>query len=440
MRFEEYQFGFADAEKEYKCIPNMFEKAFYDPKGTVNKLINQWHFMLVGRKGVGKSAFSAKVLSLADKNGDLFATQMMLNDFEYSTFSKTSVDKDVTGTQKYKSSWEFILLLSIYKIIYTDLGIKEIDSFNKIIKLLDEIGFPIEINFKRNISTLSKLKVGTKIGIFDAGVEKEFGIKPTTYIERISILIEKMLATLEEIYFNNKKIIISIDGVDDILRYKKNQLDILSSLIRSVDFLNGKFYDKKLPIKIILFIREDIVSNVTDPDINKIKRDGSITLSYSNRLDDLKAIVKLRFIFSGLKEENFEEQWEKIFRRKIRNKDSWAYILEYTLYKPRDVLQFLKSCQENYPEKESLSYTDIQNALKIYSKEYFIEEMKNEITGFIDDNLINILPSVFRKIGQNTFSVGELKKAVNEQSTSNEYSDSDINYLLKHIYNCKACL
>lgn len=435
MKFKDYQFGFADAAKEYTIFPEIFEKAFYDPKCIIDKLMNKWAFMLVGRKGVGKSAFSSKIQSLSEQNENLFSAQMMLNDFEFTTFSKTKIDSsNVTGTQKYKSSWEFILLISIYKIISRDLDIKEVSKFNAMIELLEEIGFPLDLNYKRNIATLSKLKVGMNLGIFDAGIEREFGIRPQTYLERLALINENMIDVLSSIYFNDKKIIISIDGVDDILRFKKDKLDILSSLIRSVDYLNEKFLKAKLPIKIILFIREDIVGSITDPDINKIKRDGSIMLSWANRLDDLKSIVNLRFLLSGLEEEKIDTHWESLFPRRIRGKDSWDYVLEHTLYKPRDVLQFLKCCQENYSDKETLGHSEMQNVLKIYSKDYFIEEMKNEITGFVDDSLINILPSVFRKMGQRDFTINELQKTVNEQSIKSTYNESDIKYLVQLLF------
>lgn len=243
-----------------------------------------------------------------------------------------------------------------------------------------------------------------------------------------------MIEVLNSIYFNDKKAILLLDGLDDILRFKKNKLEILSSLIRSVDYLNDKFIKNKFPIKIILFIREDIISSVTDPDLNKIKRDGAITLSWCNKLEDLKSIVKLRFGLSGVPEEKLNTWWESIFPRKIREKDSWVFVLEHTLYKPRDVLQFLMCCQYNYPEKETLSFSEISNSLKMYSRDYFIEEMKNEITGFVNDELINILPSVFRKIATKSFTYMELKLMVNSQALSNEYNDSDIKGLLQLLF------
>lgn len=434
MIFENYEFGFADAEKEYSRVPKIFENAFFDSRRTVQKLINEHYFLLIGRKGVGKSAVRAKIQSLADKDHNLFALPMQLNDFEFSTFSKTSIDKDLIGTQKYKESWDFILLLMSYKIVKNNLEITESNELNKMIKLLEALGFPLDIGYKKDVTRLSKLKIGNNIASFDLEFEKEFGTVPSTYLERIATLNEKMLLSLSDIWYNDKKVIILIDGVDDILRFKKNQLEILSSLIRSVDYLNDKFMLLKVPIKIILFIREDIVNNVTDPDLNKIKRDGAIILNWNNRLDDLKSIVNLRFEYSGIPTEEIENYWDKLFPRVIKDKKSWIYILDHTLYKPRDILQFLKCCQELYPNNVKLTFSEVRNVLKTYSREYFIEEMKNEITGFINDEQINALPSVLQKIGERSFSLLEFSRMMEEQCMIGNIKDTDIKYMLLLLF------
>lgn len=434
MKFKDYEFGYADASKEYTLVPRIFEEAFCDSRDIVNKLINDWKFILIGRKGVGKTAFNSKIQSLSENDEHLITFPMKLDDFEFSVFSKTNIDSNVTGTKKYKDSWDFVLLLTIYKIIYLEMKMESVDEVTNVVELLKELGFPVELNYKKNILTLSKLKMGANVGNFDIAFEKEFGERPNTYLERISVLNEKMMEVLSNLWFSDQKILILIDGVDDILRYKKNQLEILSSLIRSVDYLNLKFITNKIPIKVILFIREDIVCSITDPDINKIKRDGAITLSWVNCLQDLKSIVNLRFKFSGVQEDAVEKWWDTIFPRVIKDKKSWDFMLEHTLYKPRDVLQFLVCCQENFAKKESLTFGEMQTALKIYSRDYFIEEMKNEITGFIDDDLINILPGVFRKIAKKSFIYTELKDIINEQSSGKCYDDKDVKNLLLLLF------
>lgn len=423
MTLREYKFGYADATKELMIEPEIFESAFYDPHDILNKLMNTWKYMLIGRKGVGKSAFCSKIQFIAEHYEECFAFPIQLNDFEYTTFGKTSSDGDLVGTKKYLDSWNFIILLYIFKILYRDIKITEVSEFNDTITLLDKLGFPVTDTFKASVTKVSRLKLGANIGLFDVEYENAFGHKPISFTERIGSIVDKMQSVLSSIYLPNK-VFMLIDGVDDILRIKKNQLDILSSLIRSIDMLNQNMYQSKINVKLLLFIREDIVNQITDPDLNKIKRDGSIHLSWVDNTDDLKQIAELRFKLT-----NNEESWYNIFPNDLHGKDSWEALLEHTLYKPRDVLQFLCTCQEIYPNKEYLSYAEMKNAIKKYSSDYFIEEMKNELSGYTDDVLINTLPSTFQRLGSRSFAFEEFFQIINDQSVSRNYTEQDIRHL-----------
>lgn len=434
MRFEDYEFGFADATKELTRTPKIFEEAFCDPRNVVKKLLNSYEFLLIGRKGVGKSAFSSKIQSLAKQDDLLYAIPMNLNDFEFTTFAKTSIDNDVSGTQKYKTSWDFLLLLSIYKIIFNELQITEIEEINNIIFLLDQMGFTLDSGFKSDVTKLSKLKVGISIVKFDVEFEREFSFKPKTYLERISLMVERMLDVLCNVELNGRQISVIIDGFDDILRYKKNKMEIVASLIRSADYINDKLAQRNKKIKILLLIREDLITMVTDPDLNKIIHDGAIVLSWANRLDDLKELVNLRFALSGVPKNQVKTCWKNLFPSKIKGKDSWDYALDHTLYKPRDILQFLKYCQREYPEKEKLSLSEMQNVLKEYSNQYFIEEMKNELSGFVDDEIIVSIPSIFRRLGGRDFDLTDLNKLSNEQCSGREISIDDTKMLLMYLF------
>lgn len=221
MKLKDYEFGFADATKEYSRKPIIFENAFYDTRNYINKLIDSFEFLLIGRKGVGKTAYSSRIQNISDKSDDLYAFSMNLNDFEFSTFAKTGIDDDVLGTQKYKTSWDFLLLVSIYKILFNQLQMSEVEQINQIIYLLDSLGFSLDDGYKTDVTKLSKIKVGAGIAKFDLEFEKEFNVQPKSYIERISMLSEKMVAALDRAYLNERKIVVIIDGLDDILRYKK---------------------------------------------------------------------------------------------------------------------------------------------------------------------------------------------------------------------------
>lgn len=434
MKLMDYEFGFADATKEYIRKPEIFENAFCDTRNIVEKLIDGYEFLLIGRKGVGKSAYSSKIQSIAKlSNTELIAKLMNLNDFEFSTFAKTGIDNDVSGTQKYKSSWDFILLFAIYKVLFNDLQMIESSAINDVVFMLDQAGFSLDNEYKTDIVRLTKIKMGVGVVNFDAEFEKKYNSSPSNYLERISVITEKMLYGISDAYLNERKVVIIIDGLDDVLRYKKNKAEIISSLIRSVDFLNDKCAQFHKKIKIVLLIREDIIAMLNDPDLNKIIQDGAIILNWSNRLEELKKIVDLRFQLSGMSESNALKCWDKIFPPKIRGKSTWLHVLDHTLYKPRDILQFLKYCQMEYPNNETLSLSDTQNSLKVYSNKYFIEEMKNELSGFIDEELIYLIPTVFRRLGGRAFDLKEIVRLFDEQCNKCVTEDS-IKTLLLYLF------
>ena len=76
----------------------------------------------------------------------------------------------------------------------------------------------------------------------------------------------------------------------------------------------------------------------------------------------------------------------------------------------------------------------MKSAIKKYSCDYFIEEMKNELSGYISDVLINTLPSTFQRLGSNSFTFEKLLQIINEQSNSKEYSEQDVRQLVLVLF------
>lgn len=82
-------------------------------------------------------------------------------------------------------------------------------------------------------------------------------------------------------------------------------------------------------------------------------------------------------------------------------------------------MQFFSVLQDLFPEKEKINDSEFIKAIKTYSTNYFIEEMKNELAGFIEDKYIKLLTPVFSRIGNVEFSEGrffnEFEKIINEE-------------------------
>ena len=131
---------------------------------------------------------------------------------------------------------------------------------------------------------------------------------------------------------------------------------------------------------------------------------------------------------------------DNMFPSKIKGKNSWDYALDHTLYKPRDILQFLKYCQNAYPDNSRLSLSETQTVLKEYSNQYFIEEMKNELAGFVEDEIIVSIPSIFRRLGGRKFDLSEFNKLSSEQCPGKEITIDDTKMLMMYLFEAEMCI
>ncbi|HCD8960480.1 TPA: hypothetical protein NGA24_003679 [Clostridioides difficile] len=401
LKLKDYKFGFADAETEFKREPNIFENAFYDPRNIVDRLINGNEFMLIGNKGVGKTAYSAKIRSIAQNSDSLYAEQVSLENFEFKTFSDIGL-KSINGCQRFKSYWDITLTIEIYKFLNKTLDFSSVESFNQIINFLTKNNIILNKNINNTINFMPSLELNI-IDIFKLNLNTGISRKDINTYSMIEFS-EYLLENLKSLYLNDCRNILIIDGLDDILRYEKNDFDILAGLFRSANSINDYLFANDIPIKIIILVRADIITRISDPDFNKIKRDSGIVLKWDNRTDDLKKLVNLRFSISNICNDSSKDLWYTIFPQIIKARNSWDYILEYTLNKPRDILQFLKQAKDTYQENTNLAYSEVQLLLRDYSSEYFLEEMKNELSGFMDKDIINNISIILSKLGKTNFT------------------------------------
>lgn len=430
MKLKEYTFGFADSETEFVRNPEIFKTAFYDPQDILNKLLDGNQFILIGNKGVGKTAYSAKIRSLVDENENLNAHQVSLANFEFGTFATLSRE-DFSGSQKFKQAWDLTLLIEVYKFLNEISDYSSVESFYNIIQFLKSNNLMTIDSINTTVMSFNGLELAYKDFIKLVLGKKVNSIKDYS----IKGLIDYFQKGLKDIDFNSTKSYLIIDGLDDILRYEKTKIEILSGLFRSIKHLNDYFYINRINIKIIILAREDILSSITDPDFNKIKRDEGISIAWDNN-HHLMEMLKLRFQFSGLDKDKLDNCWTEIFPEKINKQSTFIFVLEHTLSRPRDLLQFLVQCQREFPNLEKINHSQLKYVLGKFSSSHFYEEMKNELTGFIKDADIEKLALVFTDLGTTDFSYRRFTSVANKYfvNKNEEYLIKVFNILFDNGY------
>lgn len=85
------------------------------------------------------------------------------------------------------------------------------------------------------------------------------------------------------------------------------------------------------------------------------------------------------------------------------------YVLENIIYRPRDILQFFVEAQKTYSLGKKFTQDKIQTILFNYSYKYFVEAMRDELTGFFSDDVVTALPNVFSKLGTRFFRLTDFE-------------------------------
>lgn len=390
-------FGYADSERELLETPELFDSAFVDPKNHLDKLLYGIQFLVLGRKGSGKTAYGAKIQRLGMINQDIVAHSCPLFDLNYSLF-ESYADHHVTGGRRFLNIWKYLLFLEMIKLINKSCPEQENATFSDFVDSLKKHGlFPSE----DIVHTAKHLKINN-ISVNVANIfEAEQKSEKELVLSGIDEIADAGLKILQDTYWGEKRFYIIIDGFDDALRGEKFSSDIITGLIRAADAINRIIMHTRINFKIILLLRSDIFELCRDPDLTKIKRDSTINLSWTR--EDLQNIVIKRIQNKHPDYSNFMDFWKGFAPKRFKNKASSTILFELTLLRPRDILQFFIECQDLYGNRESLSYSDFSSIISGYSKNYFISEMKDELTGLIPDDVIIAIPSIFSELGKRDF-------------------------------------
>lgn len=407
--FKKIYFGCSDANTEAERNPSTFNRVFFDPHGHLEELISGDKFILRGRKGDGKTAYGAQ-LKLVGSQHDTYVHQRSLDNFNNTVFAEIKT-YDNLGGNPYISFWKCILLIECVGMIYKYEPNIQTAGFVNIVDTLSRYGFLATDN---DISvTVTKLvEANSVLSLKDVFQHSK------KYTREIELRGAEQIYTairnsIQNIYLT-KHFLLVIDGLDDILNSTEFKAEIITGLIRAVEDINRAFKNTTLSIKTIVLIRDDILNLCRDPNQSKIVRDSGIRLSWTIQdnpyeSDLIKLVEKRVDDVTGV-EGSFAQMWDDVFPESIGAKNTLEYILDNIIYRPRDILQFFLEAQKEFVPNRQLTVEKIQTALSRYSDEYFVDAMRDELTGFFPNDAVTLLPDVLSQMGTRYFYLSEFEK------------------------------
>lgn len=419
FRVADVYFGIVDADNEYKKDKDSFVENFYDLNNAVQQIMEHNNIQYVfGKKGMGKT-YIGRYLEETKSNNMRYLSFTKLNYKNFAFLAKSN-----PGYEPFMEIWQYVLLSYLVEFVGTEQKIEEIQ------KILKELfGFKVTLQQILN----KRFKKGVKICNERA---KGYFVKDNNVFE-LEEIVEMYKYILEE--ENREQHYVIIDGLDEKMNEHPKYKEIINALIWSVQELNDYFYENNILCKFILLMRGDVFDFVSGANINKIATGSSVTLKWVNESYEKSSYPLYEFVDKRLKNStNREVELIDILPEHMQTKNgeiynTWSWILNFTTYKPRDVVAFLSFCSVHCHKGETKLTSEILwDAVKDYS-EYFYKELQDELYGFFtDEQIFFLFDVVFPKLGMRWVDYQELLGFINQKQL---FEDSESEDIVERLYN-----
>ena len=425
--------GALDAETDYKLL----DKCFVD-KGDLSALLDVTDpsAIILGRTGSGKSALVHRIENETDHCIRLDPNDISIRFLEYSDIIKFFDALEIKLDLFYKLLWRHLLVVEILKLRYNiqseSDGKRFVDALftwvsrdkakKKAIEYFKEWGDKFWLNTDEHLKEITlklekdtKANIGAKHSGLNLSVEEVNKLSDQEKIEikqRASQVVNglqikklnEVLDLISQYSFNDeqRKFYIVIDQLDEDWANTNTRCRFIRALIEEI-----KSFRKINTVKIIAALRKDLLDLVFD----RTRDSGFQEEKYESYILELKwtnseliDLVNLR-VNEVFKSQYTSEriQFDNIFPKPKKGGGIAAidFILERTLRRPRDVLQFVNECFNIASERPRVSWRALIAAEANYSEKRLksLKEEWSEMYPSFDDTveIIRGLPSTFSR-------------------------------------------
>ncbi len=398
--------GQMSAEQDRKFLAECFIETG-QPTQVID--IDNPRAIILGRTGSGKSALLQHIEDARENVARLDPEDLSLNFISNSTIIRYFDDLGVDLNVFYQLLWRHVLVVELLKLkkeFYDQESAKKwfagiYNALNRnpkrqaALQYLTRFSSQFWLNTEKrirevvtNIETSMQDKIGLSAEALKQKIEANLTSTNKTSHQEISEYIHKaqevvnsvqiqelseLLNFLAEDIFDDKKAqyYLIIDDLDtgwvhDSLRFK-----LIRALIETL-----RKFRRVSNVKIVISLRADLLHTV----MTKTEGKGFQSEKFEDMMlrlrwsaDDLRNLVEERINFV------FKDQYtskrvriEDVFTSKIGEHDPFTYMLDRSLYRPRDLISYVNQCfEEAEPGASSISARVVRNAEAEYSNKRF---------------------------------------------------------------------
>ena len=390
---ERLDLGDVAAENEIRALRSYFVRTaqFFEAKRANAR-------MVIGRKGSGKTAIFYSVRDGIGHRRSHLVLDLKPEGHQFTKLREFVLSHMSDGYQEHTLAafWNYILICELaHKVLYTEESWARHDgqTFLKW-KKLSETYAPHSESGGGDFSERLLRKVAQISASYSA---KSGGLNGT---ELTTALFGSDIRELDDAvadYVQTKEsILILIDNLDKgwpTRGASSEDVLILRTLLEATRKLQRQFDNRSIPFHCLVFIRNDIYEHLIEEIPDKGK-DTAIILDYDDA-EFFKQMVLQRIRSNVSISGSFDQVWATIFPTHIGTYDAFSYIIDRTLMRPRDLLNFLhrsvevainrghdRVLQEDILKAEAIYSEDILKSVSFEIRDVF-PSVRNPLYGFL---------------------------------------------------------
>lgn len=434
-------FGDIDGREEAKL--DNFEALFYEKDNYYLDLMNSSKFLILGRKGTGKTILVNYLKKKNIPNPDVFINLLDISDVtskKLQIFHNEDIQKD-----EMDSFWEYVFLLEFSEQIISESSFfQRLFPWSSVKKLRKEIeesrfylsGFNETNKIEGSLGVSESAKFTSKVKAGSEVTKTYTKAKYYNLVKSLSPLIKN------RIKIENKKRFIIYDDVDELYDQSKDRdffLTMMNAMIRSAKRFNDNYFNSS-GLKVILVFRKDILKELQSraSNLNKIVGSSSVDINWIDYQKDINnpliklVIHKIRYS-TDLYSESDEDIFDNVLGQESSGETLVGMVLDRTFGRPRDVINFLKIYQEAYPSDKRFLIKNMKRCYKKYS-EWFYNEIANEIHILENKKEIEETIRAIQEMKKKKFSIDELKIFINDSESFSSYEIKNLRENINKLY------
>lgn len=399
---KDFFLGKPDADAEGEEYGSVSFDDFFEDFLDITARINQGCFIILGRKGSGKSAYVKWVMNQQDKDLTTFADKVKGEDLKLHQLIQ-QLPNEID--ERHSLLFEWIIQIKLIELIAKSARASYSDGVTAIKKFYDSNSGLMSLDGLQ----MAGLKKTKSLSVDFSSLSKLLPISQrrtieTEYTKAPFYTFIPLLREVLKIIFNYE----DLRGVDYILMF--DELDYkfqikdttakthLMDLIRIVRNYNVDYlHDSK--VKILVFMRDDIgraLDGIAN-DKGKIFESHAYTINWYDTIDAKtdELETKLRKFINKRLKANFDyfgfnynqnDPWLSFVKNNdksiYKSRSAFKHILDHTFYRPRDIINIFGKVGE-HTLRLPLSPQDIMKLLRNYAIKNF-SEISDELSVIYD--------------------------------------------------------